>query len=87
MVKVKGHGEGKGKCKGHGEGNGKGKGHGEGKGKGKGHGEGNGKGKGKFVLVHTMEIYMGCGVQFHSFLVSAVDKGQWSASRCTCFTT
>jgi hypothetical protein len=30
---------------------------------------------------HVMETYVGVEVQFHTFLTSALDGGEWSASR------
>ena len=64
-----------------------------GRGKGKVRGKGNvkdndrGKVNGKVFLLHTMNTYGGVEVLLRSFLALAVDKGQRSASRSTCFTT
>jgi len=36
---------------------------------------------GETVHLHIMKLYVGVEVQLHSFLTSAIDGGEWSASR------
>jgi hypothetical protein len=40
-----------------------------------------GKTKGKVVHAHNMKAYREVELQFHSFLSSALDRREWSASR------
>ena len=38
------------------------------------------KGTGKFTPVLALKANVGVGIQFHSFLTSALDRSEWSAS-------